>query len=92
MSKEYTITNYTYAAAKKYGYKVYPSKKRFKKIDVYDASSNKYIMSIGDNRYDDFPTYLKKYGKEYANERKRLYYARHTADSLGEELAKKLLW
>ena len=88
----YKITDYTYAKAKQHGYKVYPSTKQYKKIDVYDASTNKYLTSVGDTRYDDYPTFVAKYDKRYADERKRLYYARHTGDSLGEKLAKQLLW
>ena len=54
------------------------STRKNKKIDVY--VDDDYIISIGDSRYSDYPTYLKTHGKEYANERKRLYHLRHKKD------------
>jgi len=86
----YHITNYTNHKAKQWGLEVHPSKKKGKKIDVY--RHGEYITSIGDNTLGDYPTYIKKYGKEYANERRRLYYIRHPHHSMREDLAKHLLW
>ena len=47
-----------------------------KKIEVYD-SRGIYMFSIGDKRYKDYDIYLKEKGKEYADNRRRLYKIRH---------------
>jgi hypothetical protein len=86
----YVITDYTKRKAKEMGLEVKPSSKRLKKIDVFKNGVP--IASIGDNRYLDYPNYIKTKGLEYANERRRLYHLRHTSEGLGETLAKKLLW
>jgi len=90
----YTITNYTYARAKKIGVTVKPSTNKTKKIDVY--KKDKKIASVGANGMNDFPTYIKKRGMNYAKTRRRLYRMRHERDrhtkwSRGW-LADKLLW
>lgn len=90
----YTITNYTYARAKKIGVTVKPSTNKTKKIDVYKR--DKKIASVGANGMNDFPTYIKKRGMNYAKTRRRLYRMRHERDrhtkwSRGW-LADKLLW
>ena len=90
----YTITNYTYTQAKKIGVTVKPSTNKTKKIDVY--KKNKKIASVGANGMNDFPTYIKKRGMNYAKTRRRLYRMRHERDrhtkwSRGW-LADKLLW
>lgn len=72
----YKILPYSYLQAKKLGVKIVPSKRRFKKIDVFDAKG-KYITSVGDKRYLDYPNYLKKYGKMIAEKRRKLYLNRH---------------
>ena len=38
------------------------------------------ITSIGNLNYMDYPTYILKNGKEYADKRRRLYYIRHKKD------------
>ena len=38
---------------------------------------DKKISSIGDIRYDDYPTYIEKNGKEFAEKRRKLYKIRH---------------
>jgi hypothetical protein len=80
----YQITNYTRDKARQLGLNVKPSSKGFKKIDVF--KDGKLIASIGDNRYLDYPNYIKTKGLEYANERRRLYHLRNTSE-LG-----RLLW
>lgn len=72
----YKITQYSYDRAKKLGVKIKPSKKGNYKIDVFDIN-NKYITSIGHNQYLDYPTIIKKNGKEYADYRRELFYKRH---------------
>jgi hypothetical protein len=77
------------------GIKIRPSEKKNKKIDIYDAN-NQYIMSIGDRRYNDYRSYIKLKGLEYANKRKKLYKIRHNKNrhKLGSAsyYADKLLW
>jgi hypothetical protein len=86
----YQITDYTKQRAKKIGVDIKPSTRKHKKIDVYHQGE--YIASIGDVRYSDFPTYLKEKGREYAEERRRLYHIRHTKGTLNELLSLYLLW
>ena len=89
----YKITDYTYNQAMKYGVIVLPSKKKNKKIDVYDKDLN-YLVSIGDIRYKDFGTYLESHGKGYALKRRDLYHSRHKNHKKGTAgwYAKNLLW
>ena len=86
----YKITQYTKDRAKEIGVQVKPSTKKNKKIDV--LKDGKYIHSIGDIHYKDYPTYLKQDGKQVADERRRLYHLRHTGKGVGEKLALRLLW
>jgi hypothetical protein len=91
----YQITNYTIQQANKHNLIVRPSNKLNKKIDVFH-SSGKFLESIGDSRYNDYPTYIQTKGKEYADQRRELYYLRHGRDK-GQKyskdwLAKTLLW
>lgn len=86
----YVITPYTKEKAKMAGLTVQPSTRKGKKLDVFQ--DGKYLDSIGALGYSDYPTYLKKEGKIVADERRRLYHLRHTKDTLGEQLAKYLLW
>ena len=90
----YQITNYTKQKAKDLNVKIKPSTNPKKKIDVY--KDNKKIASIGANGYDDYPTYIIKKGKPYADERRRLYKIRHKKNKniIGSKgyYADKLLW
>lgn len=87
----YEITKYSYDQAKKLGVEIKPSTNKKKKIDVFKA--DKKIASIGALGMDDFPTYMKTKGKEYADERRRLYKARHSKNKgVAGLLASKLLW
>jgi hypothetical protein len=90
----YPITAYTYKKAKQFGVVVKPSTNKTKKIDVY--KQGKKIASVGARGMNDFPTYMKKNGLNYAKTRRRLYKMRHEKDrhtkwSRGW-LADKLLW
>jgi hypothetical protein len=91
----YEISPYAYKQAKKLGVKIEPSTKKFKKIDIYDYN-NQYIMSVGDIRYNDYRSFIKEKGKEYADEKRRLYKIRHNKDrnKLGSAgyYADQLLW
>jgi hypothetical protein len=93
--EKYDIKPYSYQQAKKLGVKIEPSKNPKKKIDVYDMN-NQYITSVGAKGYSDYPTYMIEEGKEYAENRRRLYKIRHKKDKdvIGSAgyYADKLLW
>ena len=74
----YSILPYTKNKARKLGVVVRPSSAPFKKIDVFD--DGKKVASVGDIRYNDYPTYWKEEGKAFADERRRLYRIRHAKD------------
>ena len=87
----YQITEYSYRKAKDLGVTIYPSKRKYKKIDVF--KNGKYLASIGDNRYMDFPSILAKYGQEIADKHRKLYRNRHKNDSgIAGKLALAILW
>ena len=90
----YHITQYTYKKAKNMGVTVKPSTNKNKKLDVY--KNNRKIASIGANGMNDYPTYMNKRGKFFANTRRRLYKIRHEKDRKKKWtngwLADKLLW
>lgn len=90
----YKILPYTFKQAKSIGVDVKPSTKKGKKIDVY--KDGKLIASVGAIGYMDYPSHLAEKGKEYADERKRLYKIRHRKDiaDVGSNgwYADKLLW
>lgn len=90
----YDITPYSFTQAKKHNVIIKPSTHKGKKIDVYDKS-NKFITSIGDKKFKDYPNYL-KVDKSLADERRRLYKIRHKNDKdvLGSAgfYADRLLW
>tara|TARA_E500000305_G_scaffold88496_1_gene75243 strand:+ start:1112 stop:1387 length:276 start_codon:yes stop_codon:yes gene_type:complete len=71
----YKITQYTKKQARRLGVHVKPSTRGNKKIDVF--KDGKRIASVGHKAYGDFPTFTKTRGKEYADERRRLYKIRH---------------
>lgn len=91
----YKISPQAKIVAKKLGVKIEPSKKKFKKIDVFDFN-NQYITSVGDTRYNDYRSYIKEKGIEYADTRRRLYKIRHQRNRLIEGspsyYADQLLW
>jgi hypothetical protein len=88
----YNITEYTKQKAKDLGVEVKPSTNKRKKIDVFKKGDK--IASIGAAGMNDYPTYIKTKGKEYADERRRLYKIRHNKDrfSGNGKWADKLLW
>ena len=90
----YRIKEYTKKQARKLGVQVKPSKVKGKKIDVFKKGNK--VASVGAIGYNDYPTYIQKKGKKYADERRRLYKIRHNKDrkvrgSAGY-YADKLLW
>ncbi len=90
----YRIKQYTKNRALKIGVEVRPSKTKGKKIDVFKRG--KKIASIGATGYGDYPTFLEKKGKEFADKRRILYKARHEKNRRVKWsngwLADNLLW
>ena len=90
----YQITDYTKQKAQKLGVVVTNSSNPKKKIDVFKSGHK--IASIGANGYNDYPTFIKSDGKEYADKRRKLYKKRHSKDLniIGSNgwYANKLLW
>ena len=90
----YQITQYSIEKAHNLGVTIKPSTNLMKKIDVYKNGMK--IASCGAIGYSDYPTYLKQYGKKYADERRKLYKMRHNKDRkvIGSNgyYADKLLW
>ena len=100
----YEIKEYTHKRLKKLNdllqtnkITIKPSKTKNKKIDIF--INNKKTNTIGDSRYNDYPTYIINNGLEYANKRRKLYYIRHNKeDSIDNNkitnswFSKYLLW
>ena len=87
----YQITEYSYKKAKDLGVTIYPSKRKYKKIDVF--KDGKYLASIGDIHFLDYPSILAKEGKEIADKHRRLYRNRHKNDhGIAGRLALAILW
>ena len=86
----YHITEHTKKQAEKLNLQVKPSTREGKKIDVYKNGVR--IASLGALGMNDYGTYLKTHGKEYADERRRLYRIRHPSNIGNEKLSKALLW
>ena len=91
----YVILPHTKNKARQLKVIVRPSLKKTKKIDVFDKDGY-FLVSIGSYGSLDYAYYLKYYGKEIAEERKRLYKIRHKNDRLVKGTAgyyaNKLLW
>lgn len=91
----YIITSYTKRKAKELGVSVKRSTVKGKKIDVYDKNGKK-LASVGALGYEDYPTFMRKKGKKYADARRALYKQRHKKDRnvYGSNgwYADKLLW
>jgi len=90
----YVITDYTRAQAKRLGVTIRPSTNPDKKLDVFKDGVK--VASCGARGYNDYPTFWRKFGKKYADSRRRLYKQRHEKDrhvvgSAGY-YADKLLW
>jgi hypothetical protein len=90
----YKIKKYSYDQAKKLGVEIKQSSNPKKKIDVFKNGVK--IASIGAKNYADYPSYLEIEGKQYAENRRRLYKARHekTRKVVGSNSwwADNLLW
>lgn len=92
----YQILQYTKDRARDLGVVVLPSKVGVHKLDIFDPKMKLYIGSVGDVRYSDYPHYIESHGKQYADQRRRLYKIRHEANrhKIGTPSfwADKLLW
>ena len=86
------ITEHTTRQAKKFGVHVLPSKRAGKKIDVFRGDN--YIGSAGAKGMGDFGIYLETKGREFAEERRRLYHlrAKDGPKDSPAYLSKRLLW
>jgi len=93
--KPYQILPYTKEKARELGILVYPSDNPKYKIDIY-TQDGQFVCSGGNPSYADYPTYIKTHGKEYADNRRRLYRIRHKKEieKVGSRgwLISKLLW
>ena len=89
----FSITERSKNIAKENNLIISPSKDGKHKIDVFDKSKN-FITSIGGLGYKDYPTYLKEKGKEYADNRKKLYKIRHKKDlnTTRGKMSNLILW
>lgn len=80
--------------AQKLGVTITPSQSLRKKLDVY--RNGKKISEIGAMGYMDYDLWLKAEGKEFADERRRLYKIRHEKDrhrkGTAGYYADKILW
>tara|TARA_Y100001972_G_C7624289_1_gene313105 strand:- start:83 stop:361 length:279 start_codon:yes stop_codon:yes gene_type:complete len=74
----YRIKPYSFKQAKKLNVEIKPSKVKGKKIDVF--KKGKKVASIGAIGYNDYPTYIQKKGKKFADKRRKLYKIRHEKD------------
>lgn len=87
----YKIKQYSYDQAKKLNVEIKPSKKKNKKIDV--IKNGNIIASVGDIHYNDYPTYIQEKGKQYADNRRKLYKIRHKNNNgINGKYANLILW
>ena len=90
----YQITKYTRDRARELGVTVKHSTHPAKKIDVFKNGEK--VASVGAMGYGDYPTFMRLKGKEYADEKRRLYKQRHAKDrgiaGSNGYYADKLLW
>lgn len=75
---KYQITPRQLANARAIGVEIRPSSSPDKKLDVYRGG--KLVARIGAAGYADFDIYLRTRGREYADERRRLYKIRHAGN------------
>lgn len=91
----YDIKEYSYKKAHEMDLFIKPSTTKNYKIDIY-TTGGRYVTSIGDKNYGDYPTFLEENGKEYADKRRALYHSRHKKekDKVGTRgwFAMNILW
>lgn len=90
----YKITDYSKEQAKKLGVQIKPSTNKKKKVDVFKDGEK--VASIGSRGMGDFPTYMEKEGKAFADERRRLFKIRNEKFRKNKNTpawyADKILW
>lgn len=74
----YQITQEIRAKAKAIGVTVKPSTRKGKKLDAY--VDGQFQASFGATGYKDYELYKKEKGKEYTDEKRKAYKARHEKD------------
>jgi len=91
----YRIKPYSYRRARSLGVTIKPSTVKGKKIDVFNKKGDK-LASIGAIGYADYPTFIARKGKTFADEKRRLYKLRHAKDrnvrGTAGYYADKILW
>jgi hypothetical protein len=91
----YNILPYTYKQAKRLGVQIKPSDNPKYKIEIYDKNGE-FLYYGGSPSYSDYPSYIQSHGKEYADNRRRLYQIRHKKEieKVGSRgwLIANLLW
>lgn len=95
----YDVTPEIRKRAEALGVIVRPSTRKSKKLDAF-TKDGQYIASFGATGYMDYHLWLKDKGKDYAEERRRLYHLRHGNDGQKKKdgrytpwyLAKYILW
>jgi thiamine monophosphate kinase len=90
----YSITPHTRRQAKRIGVNVKPSKRKGKKLDVYQ--NGKLVASVGAIGYTDYGTLLAKGQRIEAEKRRKRYKQRHQANRTKRATpgwyADQLLW
>lgn len=80
--------------AKQIGVQIKPSTVKGKKLDVFKSGDK--VASIGAIGYEDYQSYIKEEGLDFANNRRRLYRTRHekNRNKVGTPsfYADKILW
>lgn len=91
---KFKIKNYNLQQAKKLNVTIKPSTRAGKKIDVFKNGVK--VASIGAKGYLDFASYKEKFGKKVAEEKRKNYQKRHSANSKVKGspgyYASKILW
>jgi hypothetical protein len=75
----FKIRNYNVLQARKLGVQIKPSTRVGKKLDVF--KNGKKVASIGAAGYLDYASYMAKYGKTVADQRRKSYQKRHAANA-----------
>ena len=90
----YQITQRQKNNAKKLGVTIRSSSNRSKKLDVLKNGVK--VASIGAKGYNDYDLWIKRKGKQFADERRRLYKIRHANNrnkkGTAGYYADKILW
>ena len=77
--EDYTITSAIKAAAARMGLKVAPSQSAKYKLDAFDEVTGEFVRSFGTRGSQDYHTYLRTHGADYAQKQRDAYHARHNA-------------